>query len=264
MSTSQDSAPGRRFGWESGDIEWVDEEGDGKASSSRMAITVKHLPGRHSQQTHGRGWNGGRGRRRDARGRFSRGGSGGDARPGSSGSARKLVSGRGGHASLPKPRLSDEENDALKIYTSFGHHSINTVLRTGVDLPNYHAISREEIIARLDSALEKATLDEPIEVWRGLGRGGHTEFDFTQLKPGALIVDKGFSSTSMDEEIAKGFARTGVRFKIEVPAGSRALAVEGTSDKEAEVILDRGSALRVKRVTGTLGNYVIEAILEQP
>lgn len=44
----------------------------------QYTLTLKHLPGRHSQATHGRGWNGGRGRQRDTRGRFSSiGGAGG-------------------------------------------------------------------------------------------------------------------------------------------------------------------------------------------
>lgn len=40
-----------------------------------MKIGLKHLSGRHNQSTHGRGWNSGRGRERDGRGRFARTGS---------------------------------------------------------------------------------------------------------------------------------------------------------------------------------------------
>lgn len=41
-----------------------------------IVVETKHLPGRHNQAAHGRGWRGGQGRRRDARGRFTSGAAG--------------------------------------------------------------------------------------------------------------------------------------------------------------------------------------------
>lgn len=53
-----------------------------------LVLTLKHLPGRHDQRTHGRGWRGGAGRRRDALGRFTRTGGRSAAQGAAEGAAR--------------------------------------------------------------------------------------------------------------------------------------------------------------------------------
>lgn len=175
-----------------------------------------------------------------------------------------FLTGRDGHRQLTAPEMSEEERAVLGEYVSMGHYTINNQLRTGFEWPSFGKMTTAEKIEHMDAVMERAAIDEPMVVYRGINVFSQTKFDFDTIKIGALLVDKGYFSTSMDEGIGRGFAKSGVMFRIEVPAGTRAMPIEGTSDKEAEVLFDRGSALRIKAVTGEPGNYTVHAELVQP
>lgn len=67
-----------RLSW-SPDMVTTRADGKKPKDAAPYTIRLKHLPGRHDQQAHGRGWSGGRGRQRNEGGRFSEGGAGATA-----------------------------------------------------------------------------------------------------------------------------------------------------------------------------------------
>jgi hypothetical protein len=73
-----------------------------------------------------------------------------------------------------------------------------------------------------------------------------------RLKPGVEFEDKGFTSTTINEEVAQHHAAlikmSGKTLRIHIPKGAKATAVQGSS--EYEVILQRGGKFRVTHTNG--------------
>ncbi len=150
-------------------------------------------------------------------------------------------------------KLTDEEKDAQTKYGITWHRHVNNSLRTGERHPNEeHAARIDKVVKDLDSAIAKSAAPQNMVVYRGTDHPG-----FADLKVGDRVIDKGYTSTSLDKGTAGGFAgKSGTVFHIEVPKGFATAPVGGAS--EAEFLLPRGSKFEVTGVTkGAKGEQTI-------
>ena len=71
---------------------------------------------------------------------------------------------------------------------------------------------------------------------------------------GRVIQDKGFSSTSINSEIARSFAEknNGAQLQIHAPKGSKGAYLDPISEAigEREVLLNKGQKFRIDRIVG--------------
>lgn len=144
--------------------------------------------------------------------------------------------------------LTPAEDKAMRFYQSPGFALMNGQLR-GLDAEalksGEHASDSDLARARLASknltkAIAKAPpLPRDVTVYRGFDAG-----QFGTLKPGQVITDKGFTSTSItDDAGAVGRAGSKGQSRILLPAGTRAAA-----GSARELVLPPGSSFRVVRV----------------
>lgn len=152
--------------------------------------------------------------------------------------------GTAAHA-VAKSSFSDAEKSAIKAYSSDkgmipAYKEINTGLRSDSEVPDEH----KQTVADLDAAFSTAIAKESFKVYRGVS----VEFA-EKLSKGKAFVDKAFSSTTSDKNIAKEFSgKRGVVMEISVPKGAKALSLKDVSQypEEKEVLLNRGGKYKVK------------------
>jgi hypothetical protein len=146
---------------------------------------------------------------------------------------------------FPTSRIQDR---ARMAYT--GDPSINQYLRTGdqgigsqqAEVFEWESEGQEELTVAEAAEHLSATMrpsERPMTLYRGIEEGNRLD----GVMAGDTITDAGFSSTSLDREIAGDYGRV---MTIRAPRGTRAAV--GFVDHE-EVILDRGTSFRVVRVT---------------
>ena len=132
-----------------------------------------------------------------------------------------------------------------------------------------------QTIKEIDKSINKSILKEPITVFRGL----RISKDFLQnIKKGKILLNKGYSSTSLDLQVAKEFTslknthwgidavddvyegNIPVVMKIEVKQGSKGLYVDGFDDEFAqeEVLLPRNSNFLVKSIKKEKSKITLE------
>jgi hypothetical protein len=160
--------------------------------------------------------------------------------------------------------------ESIAEYTSGSgtYGEVNLYLREG-EWDRYIGAARkakyEKIIADLDDVIKKAPpLEEPLLTYRGIWGQEQVQL-FTSLKPGQTITDLGFVSTSLNETVAKTFARYekangGIILEIINPAKTRGvfpLAQRAeiipkyvSAVSENEWLLPRGTTLEVIKVEG--------------
>jgi SPP1 gp7 family putative phage head morphogenesis protein len=157
-------------------------------------------------------------------------------------------------------KLTDEQDEALDLYTRSGYVPINKHLRHGA------AASDEDksTIRELDGLFDLVpALERPIEVHRGF-RDADTVFGASGSKVGETFVDKAFASSTTDRSITVGFTHgptPGVVTKIHVPAGRKAIRPSVSLDYfagEHEVLLPRETRFRVISDNGEGSDRVIE------
>ncbi len=180
--------------------------------------------------------------------------------------------------------LSEHEKKALWRYTGSNYIEINKALREG-------AAPTKEIqkyIDDLTSALEKSRLEDDIWVRRGVsinGLSGLLKVDASSLNDKSVLdtlvnkvcEEKGFLSTGVANDA--GFS--GIDLKICLPKGTRAIYAEpfssyggtnsnGTWDgiqkasyvgSEAELIVQRGSKMKIKEVKTNSDGQISEIVL---
>jgi hypothetical protein len=177
-----------------------------------------------------------------------------------------------------------DQRVAIKGYTGTDYSYINKLLRTG-EASDTLRVHLEKEVVDLDSAMEEnGILESPARVFRGLighapGTSGFNGTDWAEimknLEVGDVFSDEGYMSTSNDPSVAHdlfgpGSGATGsistkyspsneqnmssnasVFFSIDLPAGTKALGIPdefSTSNREKEVLLARGTQLRVKGI----------------
>lgn len=126
-------------------------------------------------------------------------------------------------------KLTPNERGDVSTYTGAGYHEINKLLRDN-EAPNWGTRAAvEERVRSIDSALAKA--DElPLPpgrhanvVLRGL-KGKRV----TKWKPGDVVVDRGFTSVSVNEGTGMYFGDSTAVIRIELPAGTKAPYINHT------------------------------------
>lgn len=172
-------------------------------------------------------------------------------------------------------RLSPEEKEAVAEYGHGGKSSHNSLFGLGVaetinkylrefggDTGKFNNESKR-LIENLDGAISKSEADENVIAFRGLDLRGVLEnlgIESGHVKEleGRVIRDHGYVSTSISEEVAKGFCggNTSAVLHIKIPKGSRVLFLDSMKDKykgEAEALLPRGSSFRILKVDTSEG-----------
>ncbi len=146
-------------------------------------------------------------------------------------------------------RVDADEAEALAKYGTTYFDSINPYLR-GLQIPDYaptHDTDEiEDIITRLDSAIQKGSTPARLKVFRGLGVDSPNALN-------ELIPDPAFLSVSLDRETAKYFARWAqeagkipVVLELVLPKGTKAAYVSLFSGlPEAELLLERQAELEI-------------------
>jgi SPP1 gp7 family putative phage head morphogenesis protein len=153
----------------------------------------------------------------------------------------------------PGTRGQTEGYYALRDYKSYGYGKVNEYLRTGQVSPlevNYV----KQNVAVIDKIMNNAPgLPEPIITYRLIGQGNlATQIDelFDGLVPGDVWIDKGYSSTSLDETFVQTF-KNGWLIEIENPQGTKGVMLDGLlgkngyENKESEWLLPRNTNFEV-------------------
>jgi len=156
--------------------------------------------------------------------------------------------------SLSKP-LSPDEERALSDYSAGGADTVNTALRTGAMREEHKAES-----ALIDSSMRKSSLISNTTVLRGMKSVGR----FENLKPGDVMSQPGFMSTTRSPAIAESFANEskyrpteagkGAVMVIKAARGARAVDMTNYTQhaREREVLFPRNARLRFEsHETGT-------------
>jgi len=166
------------------------------------------------------------------------------------------------------------EDSLIKYTNGSGDYSlVNSVLRGGYKASEKEALKVNKIVSDMDSLISAApVLDESIITFRGLSLDKYSQEYLTNLrslKPGDTFTEKGFSSTSLGEEVATGIARgTGYYSKSEFPVrglvleitnpvgtkgifpiGMRAQVTEKLAKGESEWLLPRNTKFQVTEIT---------------
>jgi hypothetical protein len=161
--------------------------------------------------------------------------------------------------------MPGEWRDALAQYQGFLYEDINYQLRTGQESPYVSKDKIDPLIKNIDLAMNKARLIDSVQVFRGI-----TGDIVDQLKPGNIVQDKGFMSTSMLKDVASrflgGIGADATRLaivSINVPKGYQALsphfAGKTTQNTEQELLLKRNTKLKITSITEKLGVKFINA-----
>lgn len=170
--------------------------------------------------------------------------------------------------------LTSRERDALNKY-GYTSNNVARYLRRGPDsIPEYTVKDTADQIKGIDSAMKKATIKEPITVYRGVGKD-YLGIDWTdeqsiKIRIGGMITDDSFMSTSLSEEVATVYKRTGGPvFEIDVPSGTRGAYIDSVVSTPEELIeyaeegdpgnieylLDRGYSLCITGYTKKVDQY---------
>lgn len=162
-----------------------------------------------------------------------------------------------------KSGLNTNQDKAIRFYQSPGFALMNGQLRglrkdqiqASVSFNDNDLARAAKASKDLKGAIKKAPpLTEPVTVYRGFSAE-----QFGDLKPGQTFADKGFSSTSLTDDVASvGAAKKQATAEIHLPAGTKAAA-----GSAKELILPPGSKFKVVGVSKRKGvpHYILELVL---
>lgn len=109
-----------------------------------------------------------------------------------------------------------------------------------------------EIVSQLDDLMTKSTLTQDLTVYRGVA-SGRVGGPLRGANPGDQIVDRGYSSTSMNPAAARDYGDD--LMEIELPAGTHAAPLSKVDPAEygpnAEVTVDRGAVYEIISIEET-------------
>lgn len=138
---------------------------------------------------------------------------------------------------------------------------INGSLRSGSgvdeDLPR-DVQDRDDYVRRLDGVVDSYALREDTTVYRGVAGVGEDGV-LSSARPGDQIVDRGYTSTSLDQSIPNQFGEDVL--EITLPAGTRAAPISqpafGGYPPQAELLVGRGAVLEISSIddTGEVGRF---------
>ncbi len=194
----------------------------------------------------------------DESGRFASGGGGGSGSSGAGTAARTRHDYTDGANVSPREfskaqtrELDEGETDSLARYQTDSSF-VNSGLRKGSIGPG-DKLSDE--VSRLDSAVDKGRAPRDMMVYRGIpGTSGYGQqilaaVDSGEIRPGTVLRDRGFGSTSLERGVINEFTggKGGIEFRIAVREGSKGLYLP--NDVESEFLLPRNAGMKVRRIT---------------
>lgn len=109
-----------------------------------------------------------------------------------------------------------------------------------------------------------AELKQPTLLYRGIKNSNYIPQQeyanyVKSLKAGDILEEPGFMSTTIDRDMAEGFAKSGFVFEIEAPTGTKVLSplmndelMRPYADPERELLLPRNSKLEILEVNGNV------------
>ena len=148
--------------------------------------------------------------------------------------------------------LTPGEKSAVTWYTGSAYSSLNHNLRTGDDLSECSDYQKSQI-EKMDKAIAKAELKEPITLYRGSSTdllGGAKTVEDIQKLVGATVKDKAYVSASVSKN--GSFSHQPIAYKIIVPAGKGRGAYVGNISNvksEAEYLMKRNATYKITGVT---------------
>jgi len=144
------------------------------------------------------------------------------------------------------PELSDEESASLEMYKGDGYYDINDDLREAGYSEAY-----SDDVERIDAALERSSLPEPVTVYRGIDVEMLDDYD--EDLTGSTWTDDAFVSTALYKGVAEQRS-TGATIEIRLPKGAQALYMDRwklqSRPSETELLLARGKPFTVLSDTG--------------
>lgn len=138
-----------------------------------------------------------------------------------------------------KADLGGKRVNAIYDYTGAGYHEINGVLREGGTRRLSRNPEGEAVALQIDLIKDSINRAPPTKFDMVVFRGDEIEFDV-----GSIQTLKGFTSTTLDQGVARSFADENVFYEIFIPAGSRGV-LTGLNAGESEVLLQHGAKVRV-------------------
>lgn len=163
-----------------------------------------------------------------------------------------------------KVYLTSAQRASLKRYKEGDYevnaYSVNSKLRrasnpgsSGFMNYDYTKLTPEQkmevdsIIDNMDVvfANDSTALADDLLAYRGVNPGKFLD----SLKPGAIIHEPGFMSTTLDKTWAEHFGNHGGVIKIRIPKGTHAIYLDALKQMyQAEMLLNRGYALRIDSI----------------
>lgn len=155
-----------------------------------------------------------------------------------------------------KDNLSETDLSAIERYTGNDFSFINEILRDGVQsklnqgIPQYSINNYLKLIEETKGAISGYTVEDDIKVFRGIR--GSIEKGYEPKIGDVKVIDKGFMSTSLYEDVTKDFmGESSVLFEIDIPKGSKVGSyMEDVSfyDNEYEFLIKPNTKFKVKEV----------------
>lgn len=143
-----------------------------------------------------------------------------------------------------KKKMNAAERTAVEFYTGPAYSNINKTLRSG-SMPDWPFEWKV-----LDAAITACKLRAPMTLFRGVGEDFAIMLEDLEIRVGNTITDRGYMSASRSYDVALRYAEEqdgGMVMRIRVPIGAhcRDLSEYSNYPDEEEVLLPRGSELRV-------------------
>lgn len=159
---------------------------------------------------------------------------------------------------LPEPETAPEIQ-AINAYSGSAFKAINTYLRQNAEAKDggkpYDQPYIGEKMKNIDAVMKRSRMTEDTIVYRGMT--GAIAKQIRQAKPGSIVRDAGYTSTSLYSSVANGsFGYDGVVMKLLLPKGNSAYIMNGRGASlfpgEHEVLLPRGSRFKIRKVEGNV------------
>jgi hypothetical protein len=162
-------------------------------------------------------------------------------------------------------KVTEDQISSLDDYKDEGYESLNKSLRTEAkSKAGPLTYPQQRMMEDIDKALTHFVSKKELKVQRGMKFENPGEFKafakaMAGLKPGTIIEDRGFVSTTMHSDTAHEFAsgskiHTSIKMDIEVPKGSKAMPIgaflhsrgaRANIDVECEILLPRKSRFEI-------------------
>lgn len=159
---------------------------------------------------------------------------------------------------LQKPETAPEIQ-AINAYSGSVYKAINSYLRKNADAKDagkpYEQPYIGDKIKNIDAVMKRSRMTEATIVYRGMT--GAIANQIRQAKPGSIVREAGYASTSLYNSVAKGsFGYDGIVMKLLLPKGNSAYIMNGRGASlfpgEHEVLLPRGSRFKIRKVEGNV------------